>query len=147
MLSLAGSRDLDKCPSVSWLSCLLGWLYSQAGAPCGDKGATSSSREVCWEFRGHAEKVPVLNRSSKCLRESPQHACPWAPGLAVPSGPQAGVTPFFFKKDFVYLFMRDKERGRETGRGRSRLPVGSPMRDSIPEPRDQNLSQRQMLSH
>ena len=42
-------------------------------------------------------------------------------------------------KDFIYLFMRD--RNRDTGRGRSRLPVGSPMRDSIPRPQDHNLSQ------
>ena len=29
--------------------------------------------------------------------------------------------------------MRDKERGRDTGRGRSRFLTGSPMWDSIPE--------------
>ena len=32
--------------------------------------------------------------------------------------------------------MRDRERGRDIGRGRGRLPVGSPMWDSIPGPRD-----------
>ena len=31
--------------------------------------------------------------------------------------------------------MRDTERGRDTGRGRSRLHAGCPMRDSIPGPR------------
>ena len=33
-----------------------------------------------------------------------------------------------FKKDFIYLFMRDThtERGRDTGRGRSRLMWGDP---------------------
>ena len=36
---------------------------------------------------------------------------------------------FFFFKVFIYLFMRD----RDIGRGRSRLPTGSPMRDSDPE--------------
>ena len=45
-----------------------------------------------------------------------------------------------------HLFMRDTERGRDGGRGRSRLPAGSPKRDSIPGPRDQALSQRQTLS-
>ena len=42
----------------------------------------------------------------------------------------------FFFKDFIYLFMRDieKERGRDIGRGRSRLLSGSPMWDSIPDP-------------
>ena len=39
---------------------------------------------------------------------------------------------FFFKKDFcIYLFMRDRERGRDIGRGRSRLPTRSQMWDSI----------------
>ena len=38
-----------------------------------------------------------------------------------------------FLKDFIYLFMRhrEKERGRDTGRGRSRLHAGSLARDSI----------------
>ena len=31
--------------------------------------------------------------------------------------------------------MRDTERGRDTGRGRSRLCVGSLMQDSIQDPR------------
>ena len=45
---------------------------------------------------------------------------------------------FIFFKDFTYLFMRETgggERGRDTGRWRSRLPAGSPMWDSIPDPR------------
>ena len=42
--------------------------------------------------------------------------------------------------------MRYRERGRDTGRGRSRFPAGSPMQDSIPGPWDHNLSQRQMLN-
>ena len=39
-------------------------------------------------------------------------------------------------KDFIYLFMRDRERekGRDTGRERSRLPTRSPMWDLIPDP-------------
>ena len=43
--------------------------------------------------------------------------------------------------------MRDnKERGRDISRGRSRLPVGTPMWDSIPGPQDHDLSPSQMLS-
>ena len=56
---------------------------------------------------------------------------------------------FFFFKDFIYLLMRDteRERGGDTGRGRSRLPVGSLMQNSIPGPRDHDLSQKQTLNH
>ena len=48
-----------------------------------------------------------------------------------------------------YLFMRDtqRERSRDLGRGRSRVPVGSLMWDSIPGPRDHDLSQKQTLNH
>ena len=54
-----------------------------------------------------------------------------------------------FLKDFIYLFMKDtqRERGRDTGRGRSRLHAGSPMWDSIPGLQDHTLGWRQMLNH
>ena len=44
--------------------------------------------------------------------------------------------------------MRDthRERGRHIGRGRSRLHVESPVRDSIPEPQDHDLNQRRTLN-
>ena len=42
--------------------------------------------------------------------------------------------------------MRDREGGRDIGRRKSRLLIGSPMQDSIPEPQDHTLSQRQMLN-
>ena len=39
------------------------------------------------------------------------------------------INVLFFFEDFMYLFMRDteRERSRDTGRGRSRLPAGSSM--------------------
>ena len=43
-------------------------------------------------------------------------------------------------KDFIYLFMRDTERDRDLGRGRSRIPAGSPVWDLIPGPQDHHLS-------
>ena len=46
-------------------------------------------------------------------------------------------------KDFIYLFMRETERGRDTGRGWSR----SLMRNRILGPWDHNLSQRQTPKH
>ena len=44
---------------------------------------------------------------------------------------------FFFFKDFIYLFMRERERGRDTGRGPSRLHAGSLTWDSILRLQDQ----------
>ena len=45
--------------------------------------------------------------------------------------------------------MRDieRERGRDTGRGRSRLHAGSPMWDSIPGLQNHALGRRQALNH
>ena len=37
----------------------------------------------------------------------------------------AGHLLIFFLKDFIYFFMRHRERGRDIGRGRSRLSAGS----------------------
>ena len=48
---------------------------------------------------------------------------------------------------FFYFFMRDIERGRDIGRGRSRLPAGNLMWNLIPGPQDHNLNQKQMLNH
>ena len=46
------------------------------------------------------------------------------------------IYPTFLRS--IYLFMRDTERERERGRnisrGRSRLPTGGPVWDSIPDP-------------
>ena len=50
---------------------------------------------------------------------------------------------FFLK---IYLFMRDTERGKDTGRGRSRLHAGSPMRDLILSLQDHVLGRRQALN-
>ena len=52
---------------------------------------------------------------------------------------------FLHFKDFIYLFMRPRERSRDIGRGRNRLPAGNLMQDSIPGPWDHALGQRQML--
>ena len=45
-----------------------------------------------------------------------------------------------FSLKFLIYFMRDTERGRDIGRGRSRLPAISLMWDSIPGPWDHDLS-------
>ena len=56
-------------------------------------------------------------------------------------------TYLFLFKDFIYLSVRDRKRGRDTGSGKSRLPPGTPTWDWIPGPQDHALSQRQTLNH
>ena len=51
------------------------------------------------------------------------------------------VLSFLFKIFFI-IHEKHRERGRDTGRGRSRLPVGNLMWDSILGPWDYALSQR-----
>ena len=58
-----------------------------------------------------------------------------------------GFYSFFLR---LYLFIHERhttERGRNIGRGRSRLCMGSQMWDSIPGPQDHDLSRRQKLNH
>ena len=43
--------------------------------------------------------------------------------------------------------MKDRERGRDTGRGRSWLPTGILMWDSIPGPWDHGPNQKQTVNH
>ena len=52
-----------------------------------------------------------------------------------------------FLRFYLFIHERHTERGRDTGRGRSRLPAGSPMQDLTPGPRDHDLSQTQTLKH
>ena len=49
---------------------------------------------------------------------------------------------FFLIKIYLFIHERHRERGRDTGRGRSRLPAGSPMWDSIPGLQDHTLSRK-----
>ena len=53
---------------------------------------------------------------------------------------------FFFLRFYLSIHERHTERSWDIGRGRSKLPVGSLMKDWIPGPWDQDLSQRQMLN-
>ena len=55
----------------------------------------------------------------------------YSQSLGAPSS-LGDLLPFLKKYIFIYLFLRHTQRGRDIGRGRSRLLEGSPMRDSIP---------------
>ena len=57
------------------------------------------------------------------------------------------VSQFWKERKFIYSSELQRERGRDIGRGRSRLRGGSLTQDSIPKPWDHDLSQRQMLNH
>ena len=55
-----------------------------------------------------------------------------------------------FMSSFIFfkiLFTHQRHRGRNMGRTRSRLPAGNPIWDSIPRPRDHDLSRRLALNH
>ena len=58
---------------------------------------------------------------------------------------------FFFLRFYLFfnLFIheRHRKRGRDTGRGRSRLPEGSLMWDLVLQPWDHHLCQKQILNH
>ena len=53
----------------------------------------------------------------------------------------------FFLRFDLFIHETQRERGRDTGRGRSRLNAGSPMWDLIPGAQDHTLSRRQTLKH
>ena len=53
----------------------------------------------------------------------------------------------FFQRFYLFIHERHTERGRDTGRGRSRLPAENLMQGCIPGLRDHSLSQRQTLNH
>ena len=61
------------------------------------------------------------------------------------SGSFLSLRLFFFLRFYLFIHERHRERGRDVGRGRSRLPTGTLMQDSIPGPQDHD--QRQMINH
>ena len=46
---------------------------------------------------------------------------------------------FFFLNFILFMIVTERERGRDTGRGRNRLPAGSLTWDSIPGLQDHAL--------
>ena len=86
------------------------------------------------ERERQAEGEAGFMQGAQCgTRSRVSRITPWAEGGAkLLSHPGIPSSMYFFKKDFIYLFMRDTERGRDTGRGRSRLHAGSQTWDLIP---------------
>ena len=73
------------------------------------------------------QKLLITNMYGKRIHNWEKNHTVWA---------DVFVWTIFFRF-FIYSFMRDTERekGAETGRGRTRLPTGSMIWDSIPNPR------------
>ena len=103
-----------------------------------------------WETHKHREK------QAPC-REPDTGLHPGSPGShprlqAAPNRCTTGAAPllvflsFFSFSKILLIHERHKERCRERHRGRSRLPQGSLMQDSIPGPWNHDLSPRQMLN-
>ena len=56
------------------------------------------------------------------------------------------ISFFSFLRFYLFIHGRHRERGRDTGRGRSRLHAGSLTWDSIPGLQDHTLGRRQTLN-
>ena len=96
----------------------------------------------CWTIWEFVVDVMILHSKHLCM-------CLLRTGRDI--GPKhhhqlRTVSTQFFKK-VLLIYSWETQRGRNIGRGRSRLPVGNLMQDSIPGPRDHDLGQRQMLNH
>ena len=63
--------------------------------------------------------------------------------------PQQQYLPFLmcFLKIYIFINERHTERGRAADRGRSKLPAGSPMQDSILGPQDPRIPTRAKGRH
>ena len=93
------------------------------------------------------------------VEESCRWNCPWPRGSMGGEDGWKGVSRpvtlgllgqlkelWFYFSNILFTYSWETERGRDIGRGRSRLLEGSPMWDSIPGPWDRNLSWRWMLN-
>ena len=108
----------------------------------------------------HTGKGARLTLGSILLRPGPSRGCGAAEAKLLhfnqKDGPEAAqatqracsqeVAFFFSLRFYLFIHERHRERSRDPGRGRSRLPTGSPMWDSIPGPQNHDLSPRQMLN-
>ena len=93
-------------------------------------------------------------RQCKCSVSPRLTHCLWYPSVDLVCNSYWAVcllVIFYFSLSLslkiLLIYLRDVERGRDTGRGRSRLLTGSPMWVWIPGPWDHDLSWRQMLNH
>ena len=87
----------------------------------------------------HVECISSVDRT---MANDPQSTC-WRPPGITSMCWTSGFLGFFLRF-YSFIHERHRERGRDTGRGRSRLHAGSPMWDSIPGPQDHALGQRQV---
>ena len=141
-------------------------LGRASGSGCRDGGRVSTSlcssphqEKAQRELGEGAEGAAGLFTSFPlCWPVQPVRPMQWPPlrSCSLPAlGPVAmhsGLCPFsllfilfLFLKTYLFIYDRQRERGRDTGRRRIRLHVRSPTRDSIPGLQDCALGQRQVL--
>ena len=132
----------------------------QVGLPAPRAAGPTAHTELCPTFGHYSSSSPTVPKEGTvsfisfrfstniftcwCERVRQADVLP-SHSLSVYNSKLCSLSFFFsFFLNFVYLFMGD--RGRDTGKGRSRLHAGSPMWDSILGPQDHTLGQRQELN-
>ena len=116
-----------------------------SGGPAGCPGLSSPVPSPSKEARSQSRRSSPFSSPSKGSSWKPLAS---VPPLTEPSPPPWGcvyrlrshvVSPaafsrsfFFFFNSYLFMIVTERERGRDTGRGRSRLPAGNPMRAHEP---------------
>ena len=105
-------------------------------------------RDTQREAETQAEGEAGSLQGAPCgTRSQVSRIAPWAKGRRETAAPPRDPSfLFLFKILFICSRETERERSRDIGRERSRLPAGSLMRDSIPGPQDHDLIQRQTLN-
>ena len=135
LLPPAGSYFLEiRCASVSPLK-----SFIEVALTCFGNSSAFLNLPVLHD-------IPFYSFSCVCLEA---HVC-WYKKICVKRSKWT-LNLEIFLKDFLFINSwethRERKRGRDTGRGRSRLHAGSPTLDPIRGLQDQALGWRQTLNH
>ena len=110
--------------------------------------ASNQSHLFSQSLEGQRQEPEALGQNRGVGRTAlPPEAPGEKPFLAPPLSFPPDLFLFLFLRFYSFIHQRCRERGRDIGRGRSRLPAETPKQNSIPGPWDHALSQRQTLNH